>query len=142
MRLGLLLGCLALPTLWAACAGTVSNGGPLHGAAGSAGAAGETSAPEFDSGLKDKDCTLLTVGQCAAGKNCGVIEAQLRSPTCENELEAVGCTSIDQGCDDVLTRAQDPNGRQWLFRSGCIPRGWTPLPSAADEPCGMAGAAN
>ncbi len=139
MRVALLLGLLALSSLWAACSGQVTQGGPMPGGAGSAGAAG---APEFDSGLKHTDCSMLTVEQCAAGEDCEVLEAQLRSPQCENEFEAVGCSSISDGCGDALTRAQDPDGREWLFRTTCIPFGWTELPSAADQPCGMAGAAN
>ena len=144
MRLGFLLGLLALPPLWAACSGQVSSGGPVvgDGDAGSAGAAGAPNAPEYDSGLKNTDCSLLTVEQCAAGKDCQVIEAQLRSPTCQSGLEAVGCSTISQGCGDALTRAKDPDGRVWLFRTTCIPHGWTALPSTADEPCGLGGAAN
>ena len=142
MRVGLLLSVLALPPLWAACSATITSGGPFTSDAGSAGTSEGNAAPELDSGLKGTDCTLLSVSQCAAGKDCTVLEAQPRAPKCQNDFEAVGCTSIDNGCDDALTRAADPMGRQWLFRSGCIPRGWTPLPSATDQPCGTAGAAN
>ena len=140
MRLGFLLGLLALPPLWAACSGQVTSGGPELGDAGSAGAAGAPSKPEYDSGLKDTDCSLLTVGQCAAGPDCQVLDAQLRSPTCSHGLEAVGCSAL--GCGAAETRAQDPKGRVWLFPSTCIPLGWTELPSVEDEPCGMAGATN
>ena len=138
MRPGFLLGLLALPTLWAACSGQVTSGGPGFGDAGSAGTA--PSAPEYDSGLKNTDCPLLTVGQCAAGTDCQVLEAQLRSPICSQGLEAVGCSN--PGCGAAETRAQDPDGRVWLFPSTCIPLGWKALPSTQDEPCGMAGAAN
>jgi hypothetical protein len=98
--------------------------------------------PERDSGLKNTDCAKLSVGQCAAGNECEVLEAQLQAPKCANEFEAVGCSPRLTGCGAAETRAQDPQGRRWLFLSTCIPSGWKELPASTPDACGMGGAAN
>jgi hypothetical protein len=108
-----------------------------------AGSAGMTDAPpEHDSGLKNTDCSKLTVEQCAAGNECQVLEGQVQSPKCSSEFEAVGCASAETGCDAAETRADDPQGRQWLFLSTCIPLGWKLLPPNTPDACGFAGATN
>lgn len=122
------------------CSGRVSGSGPILEDAGSAGMPEVT--PEHDSGLKNTECAKLTVGQCAAGKECQVLEAQLQAPRCASEFEAVDCASALTGCGAAETRAQDPQGRQWLFLSTCIPSGWKELPASTPDACGVGGAAN
>jgi hypothetical protein len=135
-------GLLGLPLFCAtSCSGRIAGGSAVVEDAGSAGMDG-TLPPEHDSGLKNTDCSKLTVSQCAAGTECQVLEAQLQAPKCASELEAVGCASTETGCGAAETRAEDAQGRQWLFLSTCIPFGWKELPPPALDPCGVGGAAN
>ncbi len=86
-------GILALPLLYAmSCSGRVSNRSVSMADAGSAGMAVDAP-PVHDSGLRNTDCSKLTVGQCAAGNDCQVLEAQLQSPRCASDFEAVGCAA-------------------------------------------------
>jgi hypothetical protein len=124
------------------CSGRVSGRSPPAEDAGSAGMRDLPTPPEHDSGLQNTDCAKLSVAQCAAGRDCQVLEAQLQSPRCASELEAVGCFSVPEGCGAAETRAADPQGRQWLFLSTCIPFGWRELAPSTPDPCGVGGAAN
>jgi hypothetical protein len=134
-------GLLALPLVCAvSCKGRISDRSLSADDAGSPSTA--DAAPEYDSGLKSIDCSKLTVGQCAAGNECQVLEAQLQMPKCASEFEAVGCASTETGCGAAETRAEDPQGRQWLFLSTCIPFGWRLLPASTPEACSMGGGAN
>jgi hypothetical protein len=131
----------ALPWLCAVnCSGHVSDRSLSMADAGSAGMT--DAAAERDSGLKNTDCSKLTVGQCAAGNECQVLEAQLQAPRCASDFEAVGCASTDTSCGAAETRAADPQGRQWLFLSTCIPFGWRLLAPTAADACAAGGAAN
>ncbi|HEX3855581.1 MAG TPA: hypothetical protein VHW01_31680 [Polyangiaceae bacterium] len=136
-------GLLALPSFCAvSCSGRVSGGSPLAEDSGSAGMPDIRTPPEHDSGLQNTDCAKLSVAQCAAGRECQVLEAQLQSPRCATELEAVGCFSVPEGCGAAETHAADPQGRQWLFLSTCIPFGWRELAPSTPDPCGVGGAAD
>jgi hypothetical protein len=134
-------GLLALPLVCAvSCTGSISGHSVSIEDAGSAGMA--DAAPEYDSRLKNTDCSKLTFEQCAAGNECQVLEAQLQSPKCASEFEAVGCAPTVTGCDAAETRGEDPQGRQWLFPSTCIPFGWKLLAPNTPDSCGFGGAAN
>jgi len=131
---------LALPVLCAvSCTGTISDPSLRQEDAGMTAGMTADAASEPDSGLKNSDCSKLTVEQCAAGRACQVLEAQLQSPRCASEFEAVGCASTETGCGAAQARADDPQGRQWLFLSTCIPFGWTPLAPNAPNACGVRG---
>jgi hypothetical protein len=140
-RWAIFWGMLALPSLCAvSCSGRVADPSVSSDDAGSTGSA--DAAPEHDSGLENSDCSKLTVGHCAAGNDCQVLEAQLQAPRCASDFEAVGCASTDASCGAAETRAADPQGRQWLFLSTCIPFGWRLLAPTAPDACGVGGAAN
>ena len=136
-------GLLGVPLFCAmSCSGRVSGGGAVLEDAGSAGMTDGPPRSERDSGLQNTDCAKLSVAQCAAGRDCQVLEAQLQSPRCASELEAVGCFSVPEVCGGGETRAEDPEGRQWLFLSTCLPFGWKELPPGTADPCGVGGATN
>ena len=138
MRVGLLLGLLALPLLWAACSGEVASGGPVQGDAGSAGVGADNGALAGSAGARETDCSKLPLEACASGVNCHVLEATIVYPVCSKTEEAVGCARF--GCNSSATRAADPQGREWVFPDDCLPAGWTELPFSTE--CGEGGALN
>jgi hypothetical protein len=146
------IGALALMVLIASCSN--SDGGdsmPGSGAgapdAGAADAGGQPSVGAGGAGVAGvagigigggDPCAALSLSECANAVDvCGTIRAGRiqGDPECSGSLEAVGCYEIAAGCDDAITRAADPNGANWLFRSGCVPQGWqivhlaTPVPA-------------
>ncbi|MCY1066495.1 hypothetical protein OV090_17075 [Nannocystis sp. RBIL2] len=80
------------------------------------------------------DCRRLRVEQCRAHAFCGEIHGY---PNCREPLTLAGCTRAEL-CTDSMSRARDPRGVMWQFRSGCYPDqpGWEPLGSAIDRVTG------
>ena len=76
------------------------------------------------------DCGRLRVEQCRAHAFCGEVHGY---PNCREPLILAGCTRAEL-CTDSMSRARDPRGVMWQFRSGCFPDqpGWEPLGSAID----------
>ncbi|WP_434422568.1 hypothetical protein [Nannocystis pusilla] len=76
------------------------------------------------------DCSRLRVDQCRAHAFCGEVHGY---PNCREPLTLAGCTRAEL-CTDSMSRARDPRGVMWQFRSGCYPDqpGWKPLGSAID----------
>lgn len=83
------------------------------------------------------ECADLSLGDCQAHAFCWSpqgrrLDADLQ---CLVPAAAVGCTAA-QGCEDIVTKAESPDGECWEFGSSCIPEaeGWRDV-SSEDAPC-------
>jgi hypothetical protein len=78
-----------------------------------------------------RDCTELTVEECACSLNCstigGVPMTENDDGTCyyPEELELYGCMSATLSCEPTLVFSFNPDGSGLVqFPSSCVPEGW------------------
>jgi hypothetical protein len=93
-------------------------------------------------------CSNLPLAQCQSSPNCAPLSGQrvTGEPPCLALLEVVACgTSV--GCTLQPTRATDPDGKDWIFPTLCIPAAWKDSTStgtrfdACSQPMGAGGSA-
>lgn len=82
-------------------------------------------------------CERLRVDQCPEHAFCQPVRGQPEdlAGRCMAPQALAGCTRAE-GCSDAMTRAAGPDGRRWLFPSGCRPDqpGWRGLGYRIDLP--------
>lgn len=117
--------------------------GGAAGSAGSSGSAGSAPTPGQDAG----QCAKVAIADCASTAGCEPLYARRIYTNCLGARTEVGCGA--PGCGSTITRATDPNGKDWRFSSTCIPAGWTnmtmqdvELPQCSDAGAGAGGSAD
>jgi hypothetical protein len=86
----------------------------------------------------DAGCRLVGPDICTRSSECAVVMAgAVEDSGCWSPPVVVGCISANRTCGDGYTYARDPNGKEWMFGSTCIPHSWaiTEPGARVSEPC-------
>lgn len=105
-------------------------GGSINLGSGGSGAAAATGGVVESGGSggapDSTTCSMLTLDACASNANCQGLSGQpiMGDPLCLGAFQVVAC-GTKLGCDPTPARATDPQGKDWVFPSSCIPAAWT-----------------